>query len=109
MTEQVATAVRGAAAIRASVAVRVRPELVATLSPEVAASLFGLGDEEKPREHLTVNEAAEMLRVVPQTIHHMIRDGRLRAQRVCGKRVLIKREEVLRCFEPIEPQTYEPD
>jgi excisionase family DNA binding protein len=83
--------------------------MLATLSPEVAASLFGLGDEEKPREHLTVNEAAEMLRVVPQTIHHMIRDGRLRAQRVCGKRVLIKREEVLRCFQPIEPQTYEPD
>jgi excisionase family DNA binding protein len=40
-------------------------------------------------KHLTVQEAADALRVTPQTIRRMIKDGKLKAKHA-GRRLAIK-------------------
>lgn len=56
-------------------------------------------------ETLTVEEVAEELRMRPQGVRRMIRDGRIRAVRV-GKRYLVKREELARILsDGTEPVT----
>jgi excisionase family DNA binding protein len=47
----------------------------------------------KERELLTVNEAANLLLVHTSTIHHMVREGRLKAYPI-GKRLRFKREDI---------------
>lgn len=107
MTEKAASRSRGAAVLRAG--------MLATLRPEVLATLVGLdtvcavAPAPEP-EFMTVIEAAEMLRVTTKTIHKMIRDGRLPAVRVAGgNRTLIRRRAVYDLLEPIQPEAYEAD
>ncbi|MFM2414109.1 MAG: hypothetical protein RJB05_1285 [Armatimonadota bacterium] len=57
--------------------------------------------ESEGRELLTVEQAANYLQLSQSSIRSYIRQGKLLAYRIAGKRkVLIKREELLKLLEP---------
>jgi len=57
--------------------------------------------ESEGRELLTVEQAANYLQMSQSSIRSYIRQGKLLAYRIAGKRkVLIKREELLKLLEP---------
>ena len=57
--------------------------------------------ESEGRELLTVEQAANYLQLSQSSIRSYIRQGKLLAYRIAGKRkVLIKREELLTLLEP---------
>lgn len=57
--------------------------------------------DSKPRELLTVEQAAEYLQLSQSSIRSYIRQGKLNAFRVAGKRkVLIPIQELLKLLEP---------
>jgi len=57
--------------------------------------------ESKPRELLTVEQAAEYLQLSQSSIRSYIRQGKLNAFRVAGRRkVLIPHQELLKLLEP---------
>ncbi len=61
--------------------------------------------EGNSRDLLTVVQAAEYLQLSPSSIRSYIRQGKLRAFRVAGKRkVLIPRHELLSLLEPARPE-----
>ena len=64
------------------------------------------------RELLTVEQAANYLQLSQSSIRSYIRQGKLKAFRVAGKRkVLIHREDLLKLLEPTheqEPKEQEP-
>lgn len=61
--------------------------------------------EQEPRELLTVEQAAQYLQVSQSSIRSYIRQGRLKAFRIAGKRkVLIPRTELLLLLEPARPE-----
>ena len=60
------------------------------------------------REYLTVEQAASYLQLSTPSIRSYIRDGKLKAFRVAGRRrVLIQRADLLALLEPARPE--EPD
>jgi excisionase family DNA binding protein len=69
-----------------------------SLEPPPPADLDALGS---PREWLTVEQSADYLQLSQSSIRSYIRQGRLDARRIAGKRkVLIHRSELLRLLEP---------
>jgi excisionase family DNA binding protein len=57
--------------------------------------------DSQPRDLLTVEQAAEYLQLSQSSIRSYIRQGKLNAFRVAGKRkVLIPRPELLKLLEP---------
>jgi len=74
-----------------------RPDLLAAIQ-EAAAR-----EAPKPElDFLTIDEAAERMRVRPGTIRAWIRAGKLPAQRA-GKRVLVRPADLAALLEPILP------
>jgi excisionase family DNA binding protein len=71
-----------------------------------AASIVGAGalydaQNVAAREWLTVEQAADYLQLSQSSIRSYIRQGRLEARRIAGKRkVLIHRSELLKLLEP---------
>jgi excisionase family DNA binding protein len=49
-------------------------------------------------KHLTIEECAERLAVSPERVRQFVREGRLKAERV-GARLLVVRESDLKAFE----------
>ena len=59
----------------------------------------------EPRDLLTVEQAAQYLQVSQSSIRSYIRQGRLQAFRIAGKRkVLIPRTALLALLEPARPE-----
>ena len=64
--------------------------------------------ELEPRDLLTVEQAAQYLQVSQSSIRSYIRQGRLQAFRIAGKRkVLIPRTALLSLLEPARPEDLE--
>jgi excisionase family DNA binding protein len=64
-------------------------------------------DSSGAREWLTVEQAADYLQLSQSSIRSYIRQGRLEARRIAGKRkVLIHRNELLKLLEPARGETY---
>lgn len=64
--------------------------------------------DSKPRELLTVEQAAEYLQLSQSSIRSYIRQGKLNAFRVAGKRkVLIPIQELLKLLEPARAEQIE--
>ena len=62
------------------------------------------------RDLLTVEQAAQYLQVSQSSIRSYIRQGRLQAYRIAGKRkVLIPRSALLALLEPARPEDVEAD
>lgn len=61
--------------------------------------------EEDKTEHLTVKEAAELLKVSEQSIHNYIKRGFLPAQKV-GRILLIKRIDVEQSLQEVKSLKY---
>ena len=62
----------------------------------------------EPRDLLTVEQAAQYLQVSQSSIRSYIRQGRLQAFRIAGKRkVLIPRTALLSLLEPARPEDLE--
>jgi excisionase family DNA binding protein len=60
--------------------------------------------DSESRELFTVDQAAQYLQVSQSSIRSYIRQGRLQAYRIAGKRkVLIRREALLALLEPARP------
>jgi len=57
-------------------------------------------------EWLTVKEVAAKIRVTPETVRWMIRQGRLPAYRLAGHRIVIKQEAVAALYQYLDPATY---
>ena len=56
------------------------------------------------RDYLTVEQAASYLQLSQSSIRSYIRDGKLKAFRIAGKRkVLIQRSDLLSLLEPARP------
>lgn len=65
--------------------------------------------EAEERNLLTVEQAADYLQLSQSSIRSYIRQGKLKAFRVAGKRkVLIPREELLKLLEPARGDDDEP-
>jgi excisionase family DNA binding protein len=66
--------------------------------------------ELEARELLTVEQAAQYLQVSQSSIRSYIRQGRLQAYRIAGKRkVLIPRKALLDLLEPARPEDVDHD
>lgn len=52
-------------------------------------------------DHLTLAEAAASLRVAPSTVRRWIREGRLPASRVGGRRLAIRRVDLAAILRPV--------
>ena len=64
--------------------------------------------DSKPRDLLTVEQAAEYLQLSQSSIRSYIRQGKLNAFRVAGKRkVLIPIQELLKLLEPARAEQIE--
>ena len=63
-----------------------------------------MDDDGTGRDYLTVDQAASYLQLSASSIRSYIRDGKLKAFRVAGKRkVLILRGDLLALLEPARP------
>ena len=63
--------------------------------------------ESEAKDLLTVEQAAQYLQVSQSSIRSYIRQGRLKAFRIAGKRkVLIPRHELLLLLEPARPEEF---
>lgn len=51
---------------------------------------------EELSDNVVVREAADYLRLAPETVYQMVRDGRIRALKGTGRRVVIHRSELAR-------------
>ena len=61
--------------------------------------------DQEARDYLTVEQAAQFLQVSQSSIRSYIRQGRLQAFRIAGKRkVLIHRTALLDLLEPARPE-----
>jgi excisionase family DNA binding protein len=58
---------------------------------------------EPEREAYTIQQAADILQVTPRTIRNWIKDGKIQAFRLGGRRLRIRHEEVVRLLN--RPQT----
>jgi len=80
------------------------------MSPsEVKAAMAAVNLEltaEPEPEWLTVKEVAAKIRVTPETVRWMIRQGRLPAYRLAGHRIVIKQEAVAALYQYLDPATY---
>jgi excisionase family DNA binding protein len=56
-------------------------------------------------DHLTVAEAASLLRVAPSTVRRWIRDGALPAYRMGKRRLALRRGDVATMVMPIRPES----
>ena len=66
--------------------------------------------ESESRDLLTVEQAAAYLQLSQSSIRSYIRQGKLNAFRIAGKRkVLIQRTELLKLLEPARAQDVAPD
>ena len=66
--------------------------------------------ETESRDLLTVEQAAEYLQLSQSSIRSYIRQGKLNAFRIAGKRkVLIHRTELLKLLEPARANHIDPD
>jgi excisionase family DNA binding protein len=66
--------------------------------------------DSESRELFTVDQAAQYLQVSQSSIRSYIRQGRLQAFRIAGKRkVLIHRDALLSLLEPARPEEGAPD
>ena len=64
-----------------------------------------MDDDSAGREYLTVEQAASYLQLSQSSIRSYIRDGKLKAFRIAGRRkVLILRADLLNLLEPARPQ-----
>lgn len=81
-----------------------RPDEPAPAPPAPLFSFLGIPHQEK--DWFTIREVADILRVTHRTVRAMIREGRLLAYRVGGRRILVKRENVFDLFELIDPAHY---
>ena len=75
------------------------------MAGNMAATLWDAGEtrrmESEARDLLTVEQAAEYLQLSQSSIRSYIRQGKLNAFRIAGKRkVLIPRTELLKLLEP---------
>jgi len=79
-----------------------------------AASVVGAGTPPETqnvaaREWLTVEQSADYLQLSQSSIRSYIRQGRLEARRIAGKRkVLIHRAELLKLLEPARGEDLKP-
>lgn len=63
-----------------------------------------MDDDGTGRDYLTVDQAASYLQLSASSIRSYIRDGKLKAFRIAGKRkVLILRGDLLALLEPARP------
>lgn len=58
-------------------------------------------------EHVTVEEAAELLRVSVSTIRRWIRTGNVPAYRIGSRRLLLKRDELFASMQPVHRKDWE--
>lgn len=58
------------------------------------------------KEYITVNEAAELMGVVPRTIYNKVWSGELRAYKLGPRSIRIKQEDLWDLLEPISPLEY---
>jgi excisionase family DNA binding protein len=62
-----------------------------------------------PRPYLTIRETAALLALSTRTIHRYIAEGKLKAYRVVGEKVIrIKREDVEALLEPVDAEGQAP-
>lgn len=74
------------------------------LCPTLHKDTEQMDDDGTGRDYLTVDQAASYLQLSQSSIRSYIRDGKLKAFRIAGKRkVLILRGDLLALLEPARP------
>ncbi|MBB2147318.1 helix-turn-helix domain-containing protein [Pedobacter gandavensis] len=58
--------------------------------------------KQEPAEFLTVKEASKLLNICTRTIYNIIYSGKIKAVRLSGRKIIIKRTEVDKIFEQSE-------
>lgn len=72
-----------------------KADILRAAADAVASALYALADDAEGRlpEHLTIKEVAGILRVTPDTVWRMTKDGRLPSRKI-GHKVLIPADAV---------------